>query len=76
MILTLSFAEDVGDGDHTTLSTVPADEMGKQRLANKRAGSACPELRLHEKYLKIRSVIEDDRIHRGRSTVKTGRHSI
>lgn len=27
-LLTLAFAEDVGDGDHTTLSTIPADEMG------------------------------------------------
>ena len=35
-LLTLSFAEDVGDGDHTTLSTIPADEMGKQRLIIKR----------------------------------------
>ncbi|MFG6380748.1 MAG: nicotinate-nucleotide diphosphorylase (carboxylating), partial [Muribaculum sp.] len=28
-LLTLAFAEDVGDGDHTTLSTIPADEKGK-----------------------------------------------
>lgn len=37
-LLTLSFAEDVGDGDHTTLSTIPADEMGKQRLIIKEPG--------------------------------------
>lgn len=37
-LLTLSFAEDVGDGDHTTLSTIPADAMGKQRLIIKEAG--------------------------------------
>lgn len=37
-LLTLSFAEDVGDGDHTTLSTIPADAMGKQRLIIKKAG--------------------------------------
>jgi nicotinate-nucleotide pyrophosphorylase (carboxylating) len=37
-LLTLSFAEDVGDGDHTTLSTIPADAVGKQRLIIKEAG--------------------------------------
>lgn len=29
-LLTLAFAEDVGDGDATTLSTIPATEMGRQ----------------------------------------------
>jgi len=37
-LLNLSFAEDVGDGDHTTLSTIPADEMGKSRLLIKEEG--------------------------------------
>ena len=37
-LLELAFAEDVGDGDHTTLSTIPADEMGKQRLIVKEEG--------------------------------------
>jgi nicotinate-nucleotide pyrophosphorylase (carboxylating) len=37
-LLSLAFAEDVGDGDHTTLSTIPADEMGKQRLIVKEEG--------------------------------------
>ena len=37
-LLSLAFAEDVGDGDHTTLSTIPADAMGKQRLIVKEQG--------------------------------------
>lgn len=37
-LLTLAFAEDVGDGDHTTLSTIPAEERGKQRLIVKEEG--------------------------------------
>ena len=37
-LLTLAFAEDVGDGDHTTLSTIPADAMGKQHLLVKQPG--------------------------------------
>lgn len=37
-LLDLSFAEDIGDGDHTTLSTIPADAMGKSRLIIKEDG--------------------------------------
>jgi len=37
-LLNLAFAEDVGDGDHTTLSTIPADETGRQRLIVKEEG--------------------------------------
>jgi len=37
-LLTLAFAEDVGDGDATTLSTIPADAMGRQRLLVKEEG--------------------------------------
>lgn len=37
-LLTLAFAEDIGDGDHTTLSTIPADAMGSQELIVKEDG--------------------------------------
>lgn len=37
-LLNLAFAEDVGDGDHTTLSTIPAEEQGKQHLIVKEEG--------------------------------------
>ncbi len=37
-LLDLAFAEDVGDGDHTTLSTIPADAMGRSRLLIKEEG--------------------------------------
>ncbi|MDE6490708.1 MAG: carboxylating nicotinate-nucleotide diphosphorylase, partial [Muribaculaceae bacterium] len=37
-LLTLAFAEDVGDGDHTTLSTIPSEEMGRQQLIIKEEG--------------------------------------
>lgn len=37
-LLTLAFAEDVGDGDATTLSTIPANEMGAQHLLVKEEG--------------------------------------
>lgn len=37
-LLDLAFAEDVGDGDHTTLSTIPADAIGRSRLLVKEEG--------------------------------------
>lgn len=37
-LLDLAFAEDVGDGDHTTLSTIPADAMGRSKLLIKEKG--------------------------------------
>ena len=37
-LLTLAFAEDVGDGDATTLSTIPHEARGKQRLIIKEEG--------------------------------------
>ncbi len=37
-LLELAFAEDIGDGDHTTLSTIPSDAMGRSRLIIKEDG--------------------------------------
>lgn len=37
-LIKLSFAEDIGDGDHTTLSSIPADAIGKQKLLVKEEG--------------------------------------
>ena len=37
-LIDLSFAEDIGDGDHTTLSCIPATAMGKSKLLIKEAG--------------------------------------
>lgn len=37
-LIKLSFAEDIGDGDHTTLCCIPADAIGKQRLIVKEEG--------------------------------------
>ncbi len=37
-LLNLAFAEDIGDGDHTTLSTIPYSEVGRQRLIIKEEG--------------------------------------
>ena len=37
-LIDLSFAEDVGDGDHTTLCCIPADAMGESELMIKEEG--------------------------------------
>ena len=37
-LIDLAFAEDIGDGDATTLCCIPADEMGRQRLIVKEEG--------------------------------------
>ena len=37
-LIKLWFAEDIGDGDHTTLSCIPATEMGKSQLIIKENG--------------------------------------
>ena len=64
-LLNLAFAEDVGDGDHTTLSTIPAEAMGKQKLIIKENGIlAGVEIarKVYEKFdpqLKMTTYIED-----------------
>ena len=64
-MLNLAFAEDVGDGDHTTLSTIPAEAMGKQKLIIKENGIlAGVEIarKVFEKFdpqLKMTTYIED-----------------
>ena len=37
-LIDLAFAEDIGDGDHTTLCCIPADAMGKSKLLIKEEG--------------------------------------
>ena len=37
-LIDLAFAEDIGDGDHTTLSCIPATAMGKSKLLIKEEG--------------------------------------
>ena len=37
-LIELAIAEDIGDGDHTSLSTIPADKRGRMQLLVKQAG--------------------------------------
>lgn len=38
LLIDLAFAEDIGDGDHTTLCCIPEDAMGQSRLLIKEKG--------------------------------------
>lgn len=71
-LLDLAFAEDLGDGDHTTLSTIPKDKMGKSQLLIKEdgilAGMDIAEMVLH----KVDSTIKMDRILKDGDKVKKG----
>lgn len=64
-LLDLAFAEDLGDGDHTTLSTIPADAQGRSRLIIKEdgilAGVDVAEKVLHkvDPAIKMNIMIED-----------------
>lgn len=37
-LIDLAFSEDIGDGDHTTLCCIPADQMGESKLLIKQEG--------------------------------------
>lgn len=37
-LIDLAFSEDIGDGDHTTLCCIPADQMGESKLLIKEEG--------------------------------------
>ncbi len=60
-----AFAEDVGDGDHTSLSTIPAAHKGKMRLLVKENGiiagveAALKIFRLVDKSFKVHVLIPD-----------------
>ena len=64
-LIRLAFAEDIGDGDHTTLCCIPATEMGKSQLIVKEdgvlAGVAMAERIFHtfDPELKMTTFIQD-----------------
>lgn len=64
-LLDLAFAEDLGDGDHTTLSTIPADAMGRSKLIIKEEGvlsgvdAARKVLKKVDPSIKMNVLIED-----------------
>ncbi|MBQ7361147.1 MAG: carboxylating nicotinate-nucleotide diphosphorylase [Bacteroidaceae bacterium] len=64
-LIELSFAEDIGDGDHTTLSSIPEDAMGENILIIKEDGvlagvEMAKRIFAHfDKELKVEVLMED-----------------
>ena len=64
-LIDLAFAEDIGDGDHTTLSSIPAEAMGKNMLLIKEDGvlaGVAMALRIFHRFdpsLQVEVLIED-----------------
>lgn len=71
-LLNLAFAEDIGDGDHTTLSTIPADAQGRSQLLVKEEGIIAG-VKIAEKVLhKIDPEIKIEKFINDGSKVKPG----
>ena len=53
-LIDLSFAEDIGDGDHTTLSCIPATAMGKSKLLIKETGELLLGKNVYDKLMSLK----------------------
>ncbi|MBD5195802.1 MAG: carboxylating nicotinate-nucleotide diphosphorylase [Bacteroidales bacterium] len=71
-LLELAFAEDIGDGDHTTLSTVPEDAIGKSRLIIKEDGVLAGVDMALEVFKKLDPYIKTEVYIKDGSNVKKG----
>lgn len=75
-LLTLAFAEDVGDGDHTTLSTIPDTERGVQRLIVKEEGILAGVDIARMVFEKFDPEPQDDSLYQRRSACQARRYSL
>ena len=71
-LIDLSFAEDIGDGDHTTLCCIPEDAMGKSHLLIKEDGIlagveiAKEVFRRFDPTMQVEVILGDgERVHKG-----------
>ncbi|MBD5206397.1 MAG: carboxylating nicotinate-nucleotide diphosphorylase [Bacteroidales bacterium] len=71
-LLELAFAEDIGDGDHTTLSTIPEDAIGKSRLIIKEDGVLAGVDMALEVFKKLDPYIKTEVYIKDGSNVKKG----
>lgn len=73
-LIRLAFAEDIGDGDHTTLCCIPATEMGKSQLIVKEDGVLAGVEMAERIFPHIRSGSENDDHHPRRSRSEERRY--
>lgn len=71
-LLDLAFAEDIGDGDHTTLSTIPAEAMGRSRLIIKEEGILAGVKEAEKVLHKVDPTIKMDVLFQDGTEVKPG----
>jgi nicotinate-nucleotide pyrophosphorylase (carboxylating) len=70
--ITLAITEDVGDGDHTSLSTIPADKTGKARLICKQDGVLCGVEVAREVFAQIDNRLKMDTLLQDGARIKNG----
>ena len=71
-LITLAIREDIGDGDHTSLSTIPADARGKMRLLVKQEGIIAGVEVAVEVFRRLDPTIEIDLLVSDGDRVKVG----
>ncbi len=67
-----ALAEDLGDGDHTSLSTIPADAKGKARLLVKEAGILAGVDIVHEVFKAVDASLEFEKLLDDGTPIKSG----
>ena len=72
-LIDLAFAEDIGDGDHTTLCCIPADAMGKSKLLIKEEGVLAGIEIAKEVFRRFDPDMKSGGVHRGRGAREAGR---
>lgn len=71
-LIDLSFSEDIGDGDHTTLCCIPADAMGKSRLLVKEEGILAGVRIAHEVFQRFDPALQMEVFIKDGAHVKPG----
>ena len=71
-LIELAIAEDIGDGDHTSLSSIPAGERGRMKLLIKQAGILAGVEEAELVYLRLDQTVTLERILKDGDRVTPG----
>ncbi len=71
-LIELAIAEDIGDGDHTSLATIPAQKCGKMHLLVKQEGVIAGVEIARRVFMRLDSEVEFERLIEDGSRVKVG----
>ncbi len=73
-LIDLAFAEDIGDGDHTTLCCIPEDAMGKSHLLIKEDGVLAGVEMAKKVFARFDPTMKVEVLVAGRYSREEGRH--